>query len=67
MPDFTGIPQKSRGHTGEETMTYKISRRSVVALGAASLATPFLARAGWAQDPVRIRFSAVFSEQDIRA
>ena len=48
-------------------MTYKISRRSVVALGAASLATPFLARAGWAQDPVRIRFSAVFSEQDIRA
>lgn len=48
-------------------MTIKVTRRSFAALGAAVLATPFVARIAHAQDPVKIRFSAVFSEQDIRA
>lgn len=48
-------------------MTTKFSRRAVVALGGAALAAPFLPRIAHAQDPARIRFSAVFSEQDIRA
>ena len=48
-------------------MTTTISRRAVVALGGAALAAPFLPRIALAQDPLRIRFSAVFSEQDIRA
>ncbi len=48
-------------------MTMKVTRRSFAALGAAVLATPFVSRIAHAQDPVKIRFSAVFSEQDIRA
>ena len=45
----------------------RLTRRSIVALGAASLALPLLGRAAMAQDPIKLRFSAVFSEQDIRA
>lgn len=48
-------------------MTIKVTRRSFAALGTAVLATPFVSRIAHAQDPVKIRFSAVFSEQDIRA
>ncbi|WP_395541364.1 TRAP transporter substrate-binding protein DctP [Neotabrizicola sp. sgz301269] len=48
-------------------MTIKVTRRSFAVLGAAVLATPFVSRIANAQDPVKIRFSAVFSEQDIRA
>ena len=45
----------------------KMTRRTVVALGGAGLAAPFLSRAAMAQSAKKIRFSAVFSEQDIRA
>lgn len=48
-------------------MTIEVTRRSFAVLGAAVLATPFVSRIANAQDPVKIRFSAVFSEQDIRA
>ncbi len=48
-------------------MTLNPTRRSVMAVGAALLATPFLSRAAQAQAPIQLRFSAVFSEQDIRA
>lgn len=48
-------------------MTNKLSRRSFAALGAAALATPMLSRMAFAQDPITLRFSAVFSDQDIRA
>lgn len=48
-------------------MTMTVTRRSFVALGGAALATPFVSRLAHAQDPIKIRFSAVFSEQDIRA
>jgi len=44
-----------------------ITRRRFAVLGGALLATPFVSRAARAQDPVKIRFSAVFSETDIRA
>ena len=46
-------------------MTIRVDRRlalSIIALAAAAIATP-----GVAQDKVELRFSAVFSEQDIRA
>ncbi|OWJ69440.1 C4-dicarboxylate ABC transporter [Haematobacter massiliensis] len=45
----------------------KVTRRGFAALGGAMLATPFLARLSHAAEQSRIRFSAVFSEQDIRA
>lgn len=45
----------------------KMTRRGFAALGGAMLATPFLTSIGQAADQTRIRFSAVFSEQDIRA
>ncbi|OWJ79624.1 MULTISPECIES: TRAP transporter substrate-binding protein DctP [Haematobacter] len=45
----------------------EVTRRGFAALGGAMLATPFLARLGHAAEQSRIRFSAVFSEQDIRA
>ncbi len=48
-------------------MDTRLTRRTFAALGAAALATPFLSRLAAAQDTARIRFSAVFSEQDIRA
>lgn len=48
-------------------MNTGMTRRSVAALGIASLAAPFIVRRAQAQAPVRLRFSAVFSEQDIRA
>lgn len=48
-------------------MTLNPTRRSVMTVGAALLATPFLARVALAQTPINLRFSAVFSEQDIRA
>ncbi|MEO8240902.1 MAG: TRAP transporter substrate-binding protein DctP [bacterium] len=48
-------------------MTLKITRRSFAAFGSAALATPFVARMALAADPIKLRFSAVFSEQDIRA
>lgn len=48
-------------------MVTRLTRRHVVALGSAALAAPFLSRFAHAQEPTRIRFSAVFSEQDIRA
>lgn len=48
-------------------MTLKMNRRHFAGFGAAVLATPMLARFAQAQDPLKIRFSAVFSEQDIRA
>lgn len=48
-------------------MTARMSRRAAVMMGAAALAVPFLSRGARAQDATRIRFSAVFSEQDIRA
>ena len=48
-------------------MAARLTRRSVVALGSAALAAPFLSRFAHAQEPLHIRFSAVFSEQDIRA
>ena len=48
-------------------MTLRLTRRGFAALGAAALSTPFLARAGLAQEARRIPSSPVFSEQDIRA
>jgi TRAP-type C4-dicarboxylate transport system substrate-binding protein len=51
----------------EDDMTMKITRRSFAALGTAALATPFLSRIAYAADPIKLRFSAVFSDQDIRA
>ncbi|RWY38455.1 C4-dicarboxylate ABC transporter [Falsigemmobacter intermedius] len=48
-------------------MKNRLTRRGFTVLGAAALATPFLARMGQAQTGQKIRFSAVFSEQDIRA
>ena len=48
-------------------MAANFTRRGVVALGSAALAAPFLSRVAFAQEQVHIRFSAVFSEQDIRA
>jgi TRAP-type C4-dicarboxylate transport system substrate-binding protein len=48
-------------------MTNRLTRRSFAVLGAATLATPFLSRLATAQAAQKLRFSAVFSEQDIRA
>jgi TRAP-type C4-dicarboxylate transport system substrate-binding protein len=48
-------------------MTMKITRRGFAALGTAVLATPFVSRMALAADPIKLRFSAVFSDQDIRA
>lgn len=48
-------------------MTRKITRRSFAALGTAALATPLFSRMALAADPITLRFSAVFSDQDIRA
>ncbi|MBX9456850.1 MAG: TRAP transporter substrate-binding protein DctP [Rhizobium sp.] len=48
-------------------MAANFTRRGVVAFGSAALAAPFLARMSYAQEPIQIRFSAVFSDQDIRA
>jgi TRAP-type C4-dicarboxylate transport system substrate-binding protein len=44
-----------------------VTRRRFAAFGGALLASPFLSRFAHAQDPVQVRFSAVFSETDIRA
>lgn len=49
----------------EESMLSLMTRRSVLAAGAMLLATTVAP--AMAQDAVQIRFSAVFSEQDIRA
>nr|WP_325248953.1 TRAP transporter substrate-binding protein DctP [Amylibacter sp.] len=46
-------------------MTLKLTRRSALAL--LTLSTAVLAVPAFAQDKVELRFSAVFSEQDIRA
>jgi TRAP-type C4-dicarboxylate transport system substrate-binding protein len=46
-------------------MTFKIDRREMLLGTTAGLAT--LALPAWAQDKPKLRFSAVFSEQDIRA
>ena len=48
-------------------MAATFTRRGVVVLGSAALAAPLLSRMAFAQEPVHIRFSAVFSDQDIRA
>lgn len=48
-------------------MAISTTRRALLAGGAALLAAPMLPRAGAAADPHKTRFSAVFSEQDIRA
>ncbi len=45
----------------------RLNRRSMLALGTAALSAPLLARGAMAQDAKKIRFSAVFSDQDIRA
>ncbi len=45
----------------------RMTRRSMLALGTASLALPLMSHGAMAQDPIKLRFSAVFSEQDIRA
>ena len=45
----------------------RLTRRGFTALGAAALTAPFLPRLAMAQDAKNIRFSAVFSDQDIRA
>ncbi len=47
-------------------MTFEISRRCLMAAGAAALALG-TAGSALAQAPTNLRFSAVFSEQDIRA
>lgn len=44
-----------------------LTRRTVLAAGAATLASAAFAVSAAAQDKVQLRFSAVFSEQDIRA
>lgn len=44
-----------------------LTRRGFAALGVAALAAPMIARTARAADPMKLRFSAVFSEQDIRA
>src|SRR4051812_31710565 len=46
-------------------MRVTIDRRQVLLGGAAGIAA--VATAAWAQDKPKLRFSAVFSEQDIRA
>ena len=46
-------------------MTFKVDRREVLLGAAAGLAT--LSIPAWAQDKPKLRFSAVFSDQDIRA
>jgi TRAP-type transport system periplasmic protein len=46
-------------------MNFKFDRREVLLGTAASLAT--IAMPAWAQDKPKLRFSAVFSDQDIRA
>ncbi len=48
-------------------MTISTTRRALLAGGAALLAAPMLPQAALAADPQKVRFSAVFSEQDIRA
>ncbi|MFT4148669.1 MAG: TRAP transporter substrate-binding protein DctP [Paracoccaceae bacterium] len=45
----------------------RLTRRGFAVLGGALLAAPFVTRIAHAQDAVKVRFSAVFSEQDIRA
>jgi TRAP-type transport system periplasmic protein len=51
---------------GEEIMGFNINRRFLMAAGAACLAWSVAGPAS-AQAPANLRFSAVFSEQDIRA
>lgn len=48
-------------------MSTTLTRRGFAAFGGATLATPFLSRLASAADPIKLRFSAVFSDQDIRA
>ena len=45
----------------------RMTRRGFAAAGVAALATPMIARMARAADPMKLRFSAVFSDQDIRA
>src|SRR5207344_740217 len=49
----------------EETMEFKIDRRSLLQAGAALAATQVVPV--WAQDKPTLRFAAVFSDKDIRA
>jgi tripartite ATP-independent transporter DctP family solute receptor len=58
--------EKSAVTKGEETMGFDINRRVLMAAGAALLAWG-TAGPATAQAPTNLRFSAVFSEQDIRA
>ena len=48
-------------------MRFVLSRRSIIAAGAIALALGGLGTSAVAQDKTELRFSAVFSEQDIRA
>jgi TRAP-type transport system periplasmic protein len=58
--------EKGAATKGEETMGFDINRRVLMAAGAALLAWG-TAGPATAQAPTNLRFSAVFSEQDIRA
>jgi tripartite ATP-independent transporter DctP family solute receptor len=58
--------EKGAANKGEETMGFDINRRVLMAAGAALLAWG-TAGPATAQAPTNLRFSAVFSEQDIRA
>ncbi|HZB62009.1 MAG TPA: hypothetical protein VE423_05020, partial [Microvirga sp.] len=64
MPAKTQL--HARQHQGEEHMAPGINRRFMMAAGAALLAWGVGGPAA-AQAPTNLRFSAVFSEQDIRA
>jgi tripartite ATP-independent transporter DctP family solute receptor len=52
---------------GEENMAISIDRRLLVTAGAAFVAFATSGQSSLAQTPEKLRFSAVFSEQDIRA
>ena len=62
----TKTQANARQLEGEETMGFDINRRVLMAAGAALLAWG-TAGPATAQAPTNLRFSAVFSEQDIRS
>jgi TRAP-type C4-dicarboxylate transport system substrate-binding protein len=63
--DNNRMPRKKGADPREETMTMHATRRDfLIGTGLIAAAAPFSA---WAQDKPKLRFSAVFSEQDIRA